>query len=65
MGKIPSQNEGGVGSRASRTKIRNAAYVATFKETGRDMDTKQAPKGDNLTWVTEEVRKAETLALAN
>ena len=65
MGKFPSKNDGGVDSKASRSKIYNATYIQHFRETGLDMDTQQRPKGDNLTWVLEEVRKADALAIAN
>ena len=59
MGKIPTYDEGGVGTKASRKAIWNAAYVRHFRETGNDMDTNKPPKGANLSWVRSEVAKAD------
>ena len=65
MGKIPTYHEGGVGTNASRKAIYNAAYIQYYRETGNDMETKRAPKGQNLTWVVDEVAKADAKAARN
>ena len=58
MGHLPS-GPNGVGSKESRSRLNNLAYIAYWKDTGLDMWTKQPPKADWLRWVQDEVRKEE------
>ena len=44
---------------AARKKIYNQAYVAYFRDTGLDMNTKEVPTMQNLVWVNEEINRQE------
>ena len=61
MEGLPS-GQGGIGSNASRAKINNLAYKAYYKDTGLDLWTDKPPKGQNLAWVLDEIRKDEEAA---
>ena len=53
------KGEKGIGSTASRNKIYNQSYIAYYRDTGLDVDTKKVPTKDNLVWVQEEIRKQD------
>ena len=52
--------DGTVGTAASRKKIYNQSYIAFFRDTGLDVNTKKVPTKDNLVWVQEEICKQDT-----
>ena len=60
MEQLPA-GQHGIGSIASRKKIKDMAYVAYFRDTGKDMTTKQVPDPQSLAWVREEIRKADAM----
>ena len=53
------KGQSGIGSTASRNRIYNTRYVAYYRDTGLDLATKKKPKGPNLDWVREEIRKQD------
>ena len=53
------KGQNGIGSTASRNRIYNQSYIAYYRDTGLDVDTKKPPKGDNLVWVRDEIRKQD------
>ena len=56
MELLPAGQEG-IGSAASRKKIYNQSYVAYYRDTGLDVNTKKVPDSQNLAWVKEEICK--------
>ena len=58
MELLPKGTEG-IGSTASRNKVYNQSYIAFYRDTGPDVNTKKVPTRDNLVWVQEEIRKQD------
>ena len=54
--KLPS-GWNGIGSKQSRTAIYNKMWISFYKDTGLDYESKKPPKGQNLAWVQDEIRK--------
>ena len=55
----------GIGTKESRKTIRNLAYVAYYKDTGLDLDTKKPPNAQTLAWLKSEVSKQDKLKSGN
>ena len=58
MEKLPS-GQNGIGSKNSRNAIYNKMFVAYYQDTGLDVETGKPPKGQNLDWVTAEIKKEQ------
>ena len=58
MELLPKGTEG-IGSTASRNKIYNQSYIAYYRDTGLDVNTKKVPTKDNLVWVRDEICKQD------
>ena len=55
----PTQNTEGVGSKATRAKVRNALWLSHFRDTGLDINSGRAPKGGDLTWARTEIERQD------
>ena len=53
MAHLPKE----AGSKASRAVIYNKLCIAYYRNTGLDWETKKAPKGQTLDWLTEQTKK--------
>ena len=53
MEKLPAK----AGSKKARNAVYNRLYIAYYKETGLAYDSGKVPKGNDLAWVTDELKK--------
>ena len=54
----------GIGTEKARKKIRDAAYVAYYRDTGLYLENDRPPTGVNLAWLKDEVAKQQASRLA-
>ena len=58
MDQLPS-GQGGVGSWNSRSKVKNALWLSHYRDTGLNLDTNKPPKGGDLEWANEQIKKQD------